>query len=99
MITNEAKPTAVAGLVPCSVCGTGQARRYLDRTWKRYEQTYDLVKCENCGSAFTAPMPTDAALGKFYASDFDYRWYRDHYDAKVRDCRTRIAEYRPIAGK
>lgn len=34
-----------------------------------------------------------------YGTLFDYRWYRDHFDAKLRDCRMRVEEYRALLGQ
>jgi len=44
-------------------------------------------------------MPDDTVLARVYSECFDYRWYQDHYGAKLRDCRDRIDEYRPVLGR
>jgi SAM-dependent methyltransferase len=45
------------------------------------------------------PLPDDAVLKQIYGTMFDYRWYQDHYDAKLRDCRMRVREYESLLGK
>lgn len=60
---------------------------------------YQLFKCQACGSIFTAPPPSDVTLENLYRTSFDYRWYQDHYPAKLRDCRMRIQEYKPHLGQ
>ena len=82
----------------CPVCHTVGLTRYSAEDWKVYGQMYTLAKCTACGCAFTSPMPDSAALKRLYSTAFDYRWYRDHYDAKLRDCRQRIMELRPVLG-
>lgn len=37
-------------------------------------------------------------LEEVYRICFNYDWYRDHYPAKSRDARQRLAEYRPLLG-
>jgi SAM-dependent methyltransferase len=59
---------------------------------------FHLVRCDVCGSAYSQPLPDDESLAKLYGEHFDYRWYRDHYDAKLRDARMRLREYQPWLG-
>lgn len=67
--------------------------------WKFDGITYHLALCDACGSASTDPLPDDAALARLYANAFDYRWYRDHFDAKLKDSRIRLDEYRSLLGR
>jgi SAM-dependent methyltransferase len=83
----------------CVVCRNGMTGPYLDHTWKRYGNVYRLIKCSSCGSAYTDPLPAKAVLAQLYQSEFSYRWYQDHYAAKLRDCRVRLVEYRPFLGE
>lgn len=83
----------------CPVCLAPDLKPYSAESWKVYGIDYGLVICGCCGSAHTSPMPDDQSLEKLYRTAFDYRWYQDHYDAKLRDCRIRVAEYRPWLGK
>lgn len=78
----------------CAVCGQSGPQPYLPEcAWLWQGKTYRLVRCSACGSAFSDPLPDDAALADYYARCFDYRWYADHYAAKLRDARLRAAEY------
>ncbi len=83
----------------CFVCHTGISERYSEWKWEIWGKTYRLSKCPACGSFFTDPLPDNATLRSLYEKSFDYRWYRDHYDAKLRDCRMRIREYQNIMGR
>lgn len=66
--------------------------------WTISGQRYRLLKCRACGCAFTDPQPDDPVLENLYRTSFDYRWYQDHYEAKLRDCRVRVKEYGPLLG-
>lgn len=83
----------------CSVCQKKGLSAYGDWKWNVYGIEYRMALCNSCGSAFTTPLPDDALLKKIYGSSFDYRWYKDHYNAKISDCRVRLTEYRSIMGK
>lgn len=83
----------------CPVCLQGPLVAYNAQTWCISDIEYRLLRCEECGSTFTSPQPSDATLGNLYRTSFDYRWYQDHYDAKLRDCRMRIQEYGMRLGK
>ncbi|HRA80801.1 MAG TPA: class I SAM-dependent methyltransferase [Thauera sp.] len=84
------------GDAACVVCGQQGLRPYLpERTWPWREKTYRLVRCSACGSAYSDPLPDDATLADFYRRHFDYRWYADHWAAKLQDARMRVAEYLP----
>lgn len=83
----------------CPVCRIGATQAHGTQTWCIGGQTYRLCECAACGSAFTAPLPNDSALKTIYGSVFDYRWYQDHYDVKLDDCRTRVKEYDFMLGR
>lgn len=83
----------------CPVCRTGTTQAHGEQAWRIHGQTYRLRECVACGSAFTAPLPDDSVLKTIYGSIFDYRWYQDHYDAKLADCRTRVKEYDAMLGR
>lgn len=83
----------------CPVCTFPKSKSYSTQQWTDQGVEYCLLVCENCGSARSAPLPTDERLQNLYSSSFDYRWYQDHYDAKLRDCRIRIQEYGSRLGK
>jgi hypothetical protein len=70
-----------------------------EQEWRVDGVSYRLLRCTSCGSIFTFPPPSDSTLENIYRTSFDYRWYQDHYDAKLRDCRMRIREYEPRLGK
>jgi SAM-dependent methyltransferase len=81
----------------CPVCASGHAAP-LGGRFAGGEQVYELEQCGHCGCAFTAPRPDDATLQRLYRDTYDYRWFRDHYDAKLADARTRFEEYEPWLG-
>lgn len=82
----------------CRVCGTGVGVLKGEEVWPFGSVLYRLAECLSCGCAFTVPLPTDRVLRDVYAKMFDYRWYRDHLRAKMRDAAARYAEYRPLLG-
>lgn len=79
----------------CVACG-GETTPLPGLRWTFDGVEYGLLRCSSCGGMQTAPLPSDQTLERLYAHSFDYRWYRDHLPAKIRDCRERIAEYRPL---
>jgi SAM-dependent methyltransferase len=81
----------------CPVCIAGQPAP-LGASYETPGRRYGLEQCDNCGCAFTAPRPDDATLRRLYADSYDYRWFRDHYEAKLADARARRAEYGPWLG-
>ncbi len=83
----------------CPACLSTQLAPYLAERWTIDGAEYRLERCGSCGCAFTFPPPGDAALEKLYRTSFDYRWYEDHYQAKLCDCRTRVQEYRAQLGE
>lgn len=83
----------------CPVCNKGLPRAYNDQQWEFWGVEYRLVMCPECGSAYTDPMPGGETLKKVYATWFDYRWYQDFYNAKLRDCRIRLKEYQELMGR
>ncbi len=85
-------------MAECIVCRNGSLKPYSDQIWSIWGVNYKLVACSTCCSISTDPMPSDDVLVKVYDECFDYRWYQDHYSAKLRDCRERIREYRPHLG-
>jgi len=83
----------------CPLCHAADLKPYGEMRWTVWNVDYRLVQCGGCGSAFTDPMPDDATLKRLYETAFDYRWYQDHYGAKLLDCQQRIEEYRPLMGR
>lgn len=83
----------------CPVCRAVSPSSYDNQEWMVSGQRYRLLKCLACGSAFTSPLPSETVLENLYRTSFDYRWYQDHYDAKLQDCRMRIQEYGSLLGK
>ena len=83
----------------CPVCQGGESLPFDEQEWRVDGVSYRLLSCTSCGSIFTFPPPSDSTLENIYRTSFDYRWYQDHYDAKLRDCRMRIREYGPFLGK
>lgn len=77
----------------CPACHAFRCTPYDASSWTIDGIKLRLMQCQACGSAFTFPPPTDATLERLYRNSFDYRWYQDHYDAKLQDCRERVAEY------
>lgn len=84
--------------VLCPVCKQGTGQVYIGPDAFSHP-VYRLLQCNACCSIFSNPMPSDSQLAELYKNAFDYRWYRDHYDAKLKDCRQRVEEYRPLLGK
>lgn len=82
----------------CEVCHDDAREIYGDFHWNIQGTHYRLVKCRSCGSVHTDPLPDNAMLLQLYKT-FNYRWYRDHYDAKLRDSRIRVSEYRNAMGR
>lgn len=82
----------------CPVCNSDQVRPFSEQTWPDQNETYCLETCTHCGSVHTDPIPSNKRLADLYGSAFDYRWYRDHFSAKLRDARMRLQEYRPLLG-
>lgn len=81
----------------CPVCQGGESLPFDGQEWRIDGISYRLLSCLACGSI---PPPSGAAtLEDLYCTFFDYRWYQDRYDAKLRDCRMRIQEYGPRLGK
>ena len=83
----------------CPLCHAEDLKPYGEMQWTVWNVDYRLVQCSGCKSAFTDPMPDDATLKRLYETAFDYRWYQDHYGAKLLDCQQRIEEYRTLMGK
>lgn len=83
----------------CPVCLSTATKEFSLQFWQIGVDTYRLQECQTCGCAFTWPRPSDAALHAIYATSFDYRWYRDHFAAKLQDCRIRVKEYQPLLGR
>lgn len=86
-------------MTKCAVCNGVQLTPFTDESWEVWGEKYTLSKCENCGSAFTTPLPDNATLSKVYDLFFDYRWYADHFSAKYRDAKLRISEYSQWIGE
>jgi SAM-dependent methyltransferase len=82
----------------CPACHGGDVHRDAG-DWRVGTQQFGLARCGSCRSSFTAPLPSDQTLQDFYRQSFDYRWYRDHYGAKLRDSRMRVQEYRALLGQ
>lgn len=83
----------------CPVCEIGKFVRYGKMDWNVWGEDYHLVQCKECESIFTNPLPNDETLARFYSTEFNYNWYRDHYGAKLLDCQTRVQEYKNHLGK
>ena len=83
----------------CPVCLSKATEEFSSQSWLVGASTYRLKKCQTCGSVFTWPRPPDAVLRAIYGTSFDYQWYRDHFDAKLQDCRGRVKEYLPLLGQ
>lgn len=84
--------------VICHVCQHNICRPYAGSNWAA-DAGYTLLQCDSCNSVFSNPLPSDEILLNLYQSSFDYRWYQDHYHAKLNDCRARVKEYGPLLGR
>lgn len=82
----------------CHVCLHGAGRLYTGSNWVG-DAGFTLLQCDSCNSVFSNPLPSDELLSNLYKSSFDYRWYQDHYDAKLNDCRARVKEYASLLGE
>lgn len=83
----------------CPICLQSALRELSHQRWSYFGQDFRLQKCAQCGSAMTSPRPSDQVLSMVYGGSFDYRWYQDHYEAKLDDCRIRIREYAERLGQ
>jgi SAM-dependent methyltransferase len=83
----------------CPLCLSESIKNYDETNWKYSNISYVIKECEGCGSAFTFPLPTDKFLEQFYKSSFNFKWYKDHISAKLRDSRIRFNEYKKYLGK
>lgn len=83
----------------CPICGAGSLLPRGSESWLFWGVEYTLMQCTTCGSATTDPVPDNATIERIYREGFDYRWYRDHYAAKLNDARMRIVEYGDRLGR
>lgn len=83
----------------CPVCHHNECEQSESREWKIADDLYHLEQCKKCNSIFTYPMPSDAVLATLYRTSFNYKWYKDHYATKLRDCRLRVKEYSHFLGQ
>ena len=83
----------------CLVCGGPTIQPMESRLWQLFGREYRLVWCDACGSAYSDPVPDDEILKRLYRQHFDYRWYRDHYEAKLLDAHIRVKEYGERLGR
>lgn len=83
----------------CPACLATVSRLLSSQKWTFAGERYCLVECEGCGSARTCPLPDDGVLKRLYETSFDYRWYRDHFPAKLEDSRIRLVEYKDLLGE
>ncbi len=55
----------------CPQCGcTGQIPVLRGRDWAGSAMEFQVVRCMACDLRFTSPRPTEATIGRFYASDY-----------------------------
>ncbi len=88
--------------VACNLCGAQEAVTICrhDRRLKRL----DTVACEECGLIRTDPMPTEAELAAYYASEYrrDYQFAfsrkppRFHLKRSAREAAARMALLQPV---
>lgn len=83
----------------CPACMGDKITAYTNEEWLAYGITFHLARCKGCGSVHTSPLPVDATLQHLYATSFDYRWYRDHFAAKLKDSSIRLQEYKILLGQ
>lgn len=83
----------------CPICSNGEIFPYTNQSWSIWGEEYKLLSCKTCESISTYPMPDNEVLARLYSECFDYRWYQDHYPAKMRDCRYRVNEYKAFLGQ
>jgi len=53
----------------CDLCGARNAR--LHEVYARYDTSFALVECRDCGLAFVTPRPTPATIGAFYGAEYE----------------------------
>lgn len=81
--------------VRCPACGGSCTNVNLSEQWKLFGGQYTLVRCADCQTMSTFPLPTPEVLNEVYSSGtFAYQWYRDHYPAKFLDSLQRLYELR-----
>jgi len=82
----------------CQACLHPTLTKFGESEWVISGVLYHLEKCANCHTIFTSPVPSDETLNDLYKTSFNYNWYKDHYYAKLCDCRTRVKEYSNLLG-
>jgi SAM-dependent methyltransferase len=55
-----------------------------------------VLRCTDCQGQFTYPPPSPELLGQFYKDSFSYKWYQNHYPAKLLDALHRVLQYRRL---
>ncbi|WP_224245722.1 class I SAM-dependent methyltransferase [Hyalangium gracile] len=79
--------------VRCPACSGPCANVNFEERWTLFGETYTLVRCADCRTMSTFPLPTPKVLDQVYAT-FAYQWYADHYPAKFLDSMQRLLELR-----
>jgi len=85
--------------VTCNICKNGNLERYGEWSAIVFDIVYTLSQCNHCGTVMSDPIPDEATLQRFYSECYDFRWFRDHIWAKMRDARLRVQEYRQFLGR
>ena len=81
----------------CNLC-VSPVEAFGDYYWNYYSEQWKLVKCINCGSIITNPLPNNSVLEKLYEDSFNYDWYKDHIKYKELDAFIRLKQYRRFLG-
>jgi SAM-dependent methyltransferase len=86
-----------AGTAGCPHCGSPRlGNENPAQSWEYGGQTCTLLRCADCGGLFTFPWPAAALIERLYKEGFSYRWYGDHYPAKLLDALHRVLQYRAL---
>lgn len=92
-------PDALWRLGACTCAHCGSPRVHNEDPAQIYGYagvTATLLLCMDCGGRFSHPLPTPELLAKLYKDPgvFNYRWYQEHYPAKLLDAFHRVVQYR-----
>ena len=93
-------PDPAAGAAAGSGCPHCQSPRIANQnpaqSWAYGGETGTLLRCAACGGMWTFPAPSVALIQRLYKEEFNYRWYADHYPAKLLDAVHRVVQYRAL---
>jgi SAM-dependent methyltransferase len=94
-MSQRAQQSVRESAVHCCACGGSCTNENFSEQWSLFGEQYTLVRCADCQTLSTFPLPSPAVLNQVYSSGtFAYQWYTDHYPAKFLDSMMRLMELR-----